>query len=305
MNISELCPAIFVLGRTIKTDCEKNGIGIACEGPLTPGTLANIKCKNGYRLPDRTDLHSTLHCTESGDWDYPPFRCSPLCGKPTAKAVPYVVNGRDTDIAEVPWHVAIYRSEVLICGGSILTEKLIVSAAHCFFKEEANISPQTETVSLYPKEMFKIIAGKYFRNMKAEESLAIQTFNVHDIITVPGYDGYVGYFAADIALIVLDNFVEFKPHIAPICMDRNLEYSEEKIVREGSMGIVAGWGYTEVDGKPSDTLKTANLPVINFQQCKREAPSDYKQFVTPDKFCAGYKNNNNYGVCRGNYNIIL
>lgn len=294
-----MCPTIFVLGRTIKTDCVRNGASVPCEGSLPPGTLANIKCKNGYRLPDRTDLQPTLSCLDSGDWDYAPFRCSPVCGAPTPKAKPYVVNGKDTDIAEVPWAVAIYRTDVLICGGTILTEKLVVSAAHCFFKEEETVASPTDTVSLYPKDSFKIVVGKYFRDIAAKESLPIQEFKVSDIVTVPGYDGYTGYFAADIAIVVLNNFIEFKPHIAPICLERNLEFSEEKIVREGSEGLVAGWGYTESDGKPSDVLKTAVLPVVNFQQCRKEAPADYKSFITPDKFCAGYKDTNSYGVCRG------
>jgi hypothetical protein len=299
IGISEFCTGVQVMGRTIRTDCDRKGVSIPCDDAQPPGTVATIKCRSGYRLPDRSDLRFTLTCTESGDWDYPPFRCTPRCGAPTAKAKPYVVSGRDADIAEVPWHVAIYRSNVLICGGTIITEKIVVSAAHCFFKEEVNTDPQSETVSLYPKELFKIVAGKYYREINAKEKLPIQTFNITEIITVPGYDGYLGYFAADIALAILDNFIEFKPHIAPICMDRNLEYSEEKIVREGWMGLVAGWGYTEADGKPSETLKTANLPVANFQKCKKEAPPDYKQFVTPDKFCAGYLRNNSYGVCQG------
>jgi hypothetical protein len=183
-----------------------------------------------------------------------------------------------------------------------LTEKIIVSAAHCFFREETYSGTSSDAISLYPKESFKIMAGKYYRDINATERLPVQSFGVSDIVTVPGYDGFLGYFAADIALIILDNFIEFKPHIAPICLDRNLEYITEKVVAGGSVGLVAGWGYTTADGNPSETLKTANLPVINFQQCKREAPGDYKQFITPDKFCAGYKDNNNYGVCQGRQN---
>ncbi|CAO1407606.1 unnamed protein product [Diamesa tonsa] len=293
----KLCDGLQLFGRTIRSECERNGGTVSCNSTQFPGTQATIKCKSGYQLPDRAVLHTQLTCLEGGDWDYSPFRCVALCGQVTPQAKQYVVGGKTAiSIAEVPWHTAIYRESTLICGGTILSERIVLSAAHCFFKEETGTS---STVSLYDKSLFEISVGKYYRNKTASEEFATQFYGISEIITVPGYDGYVGFFSADIALLILSGYIEFRPHIAPICIDRNLDYSEEKVVPDGWIGIVAGWGFTEAAAAPSETLKLTSLPVIDFKVCKQEAPADYKPFVTPDKFCAGYKDAEGSGVCQG------
>jgi modular serine protease len=34
-------------------------------------------------------------------------------------------------------------------------------------------------------------------------------------------------------------------------------------------------------------LKKIELPIVDFQNCKRQAPDNFKPFLTSDKFCAG------------------
>ena len=91
------------MGRSIKTTCERNATSVPCEGSQIIGTQATIKCKSGYQLPDRVGLQSLITCLDSGEWDYTPFRCNPVCGLPTPQAVPFVVKGKDAQILEVPW----------------------------------------------------------------------------------------------------------------------------------------------------------------------------------------------------------
>lgn len=64
------------------------------------------------------------------------------------------------------------------------------------------------------------------------------------------------------------------------------------------MEFILGWGFTQAGSAPSDFLKIAKLPTVSYVQCKREAPQNYKQFVTPDKFCAGNINGGD-AVCQG------
>jgi hypothetical protein len=65
--------------------------------------------------------------------------------------------------------------------------RLIVSAAHCFFREQP--SSLTESVVLEDISLFSVAAGKYFRNITATEDFMPQFFNISEIISVPGYDG--------------------------------------------------------------------------------------------------------------------
>lgn len=178
--------------------------------------------------------------------------------------------------------------------------RLVISAAHCFFRELP--SSLTESVALEDLTLFKIAVGKYHRDYTANEDFAPQFFNISEIISVPGYDGYMGFFAADFAIIVLEDYIIFRQHIAPICIDKLKLLEEETEVPSSLTGTVAGWGsfnfslliilftitylrwgFTTAGGIPSDFLKIAKLPTVNYNQCKREAPQNFKQFVTPDK----------------------
>lgn len=141
----------------------------------------------------------------------------------------------------------------------------------------------TESVLLEDLSLFKIATGKYFRDYTAVEDFAPQFFNISEVISVPGYDGYMGFFSADFAIIVIDDFIVFRQHIAPVCVDKMKLLEEETEVPSALTGTVAGWGFTTAGGEPSDFLKIAKLPTVNYNQCKRDAPQNFKQFVTPDK----------------------
>ncbi|CRL04521.1 CLUMA_CG017596, isoform A [Clunio marinus] len=291
-----ICSGGDVTGITIKTICELNGKIVPCNQQHIVGTECYIECGSYYEEPkDGTHLSKKLTCLSSGSWDKLALRCEPRCGRITQFSTAYVVNGKKAqNIAEVPWTAAIYKRNILICGGSIVSERLIISAAHCFFREQP--SSLSESVVLEDTALFKIAVGKYFRNISAFEDFVPQFFNVKEIISVPGYDGYMGFFSADFAIIVLDDFIVFRQHIAPICVDRDPLLQEETVVKHGLMGTVGGWGFTTAGGEPSDYLKIAKLPTVDYSKCKREAPQNFKQFVTPDKFCAGGGTD---AVCQG------
>src|SRR5215467_8808115 len=43
-----------------------------------------------------------------------------------------IVGGEPTDIKEHPWQVALQFRGTFFCGGSIIAQKWILTAAHCF-----------------------------------------------------------------------------------------------------------------------------------------------------------------------------
>lgn len=229
---------------------------------------------------ESSHLSKKLTCQNSGSWDKLALRCVPRCGRVTQLSTAYVVNGKKAkNIGEVPWTAAIYKRSVLICSGSIISERLIVSAAHCFFRELP--SSLIESVAREDLSLFQIAVGKYFRDIEASEDFKPQFFNVSEIISVPGYDGYMGFFSADFAIVVLEDYIVFRQHIAPVCVDQEHGLEEETEVAGGLNGTVAGWGFTTAGGSPSDFLKIARLPTVSYAKCKRESPQNFKQFVTP------------------------
>jgi len=58
----------------------------------------------------------------------------------------------------------------------------------------------------------------------------------------------------------------------------------------GSYGKVAGFGRT-ASADSSAILQALTAPIISFSQCKSANQShNSEQFLTNDKFCAGYTN---------------
>lgn len=43
-----------------------------------------------------------------------------------------IVGGEDANIEDYPYHVVILYDGRTYCGGSIISERFVVSAAHCF-----------------------------------------------------------------------------------------------------------------------------------------------------------------------------
>ena len=59
------------------------------------------------------------------------------CGEcSTNLAAPRVINGEDVTLGRWPWHATVYIVEGGVaratCGGSLLTDSHVITAAHCF-----------------------------------------------------------------------------------------------------------------------------------------------------------------------------
>ncbi|KAJ8898565.1 hypothetical protein PR048_003925 [Dryococelus australis] len=91
----------------------------------------------------------------------------PVCGTRNPDGKTFVSNGVEAKVGEFPWVVGIYRRSTKtsqmsqICGGSLISLRLVVSAAHCFWDDR--------TKSQLPKESFKMAIGKYYRDWNVTE----------------------------------------------------------------------------------------------------------------------------------------
>uniref|UniRef100_A0A2M4BGG7 Putative trypsin-like serine protease n=1 Tax=Anopheles marajoara TaxID=58244 RepID=A0A2M4BGG7_9DIPT len=293
------CSEIPINGITIEPFCEYQRRQITCKRPLPPSTKVRIGCRVGYQKPVEP-VNETLTCVE-GSWDSAVFRCEPVCGTPTPDAEAYIIGGRNISIAEVPWHVGVYKNlnnDTLndvrsldwqyVCGGTILTERLVVTAAHCFWASEG----------FFDKRFFRIVAGKYRRDIAAIEALPSQIFQVYELLHQPQYQDFSGYYNLDIAIVVLSDFISYRTYIRPICLERNLRTESEKRIKPNSIGRVAGWGFTTSTGNLSPVLKVIDIPTVDYVTCREFSPIAYRPFLTGDKFCAGDPSSGT-GVCQG------
>ncbi|XP_055546892.1 serine protease easter-like [Wyeomyia smithii] len=199
------------------------------------------------------------------------------CGIPKHANTLLIVNGADAKISDWPWHAAVrlHTSDgqpQYVCGGTLISERFVVTAAHCTLGENPNKLP-TISVQLGVNAVGSP-EGKVYKVEKIHRHAGFTLADLKD----------------DIALLELDSPVEFTDYILPVCL------SKKTTIEAGKLGAVVGWGFTEND-LPSTRLKLAKLPVVDKKECQRREPELYGRVLTEKVFCAGYTNGTS--ACNG------
>lgn len=103
---------------------------------------------------------------------------------------------------------------------------------HCFWDPSEDAA--------YPKSHYRVAVGKSRRAEDAREEHVPQFFYIHEIIGYNGYSDYKNNYANDIALVVLDNYIQFHAYVVPICLPPDNPTEDEMDVPPGSLGLTAG-----------------------------------------------------------------
>uniref|UniRef100_A0AB38ZEE2 Venom S1 protease 37 n=1 Tax=Ectomocoris sp. TaxID=3104572 RepID=A0AB38ZEE2_9HEMI len=194
-------------------------------------------------------------CTSDGndDYDSSEYGVTPGIRKTTCncgftnKNPARIVGGVETGINEFPFIVAIRTqfSPFVFCGGTIISEYHVVTAAHC-------TRPRRH-------EEFAIIVGDH-NVYDTEETNSSEVYNIKKVIEHEHYDKE-GLTEFDIALLFTEKQIKFNLHIAPACFPIN------KVNLVGSRVKVIGWGADFTNGPYSEILRKVNLDVVDLKKC--------------------------------------
>ncbi|XP_056456349.1 coagulation factor IXa [Gadus chalcogrammus] len=178
-----------------------------------------------------------------------------------------IVGGLDVSPGEIPWQVGLIHrpSGLLFCGGSILSELWVITAAHCLVEGGQD---------------FFVRAGEH--NIDIEEG-SEQDLEVREEFFHPRYNATVSLYNHDIALLRLQSSIRFSPMVVPICLGPKA--FAETLVKDCSPGTVSGWGRLRFQGATSSTLKKVELPFTERADCKDSSSSRITRYM----FCAGYE----------------
>ncbi|XP_053130413.1 coagulation factor IX [Hemicordylus capensis] len=181
-----------------------------------------------------------------------------------------VVGGTDSKKGEIPWQVHLLNDKwVGFCGGSIVNQKWIVTAAHCL-----------------EDRPHAIVAGEH--NTQAEDNTE-QYRTISRTVLFPTYNASQKY-DKDIALLELDVPLELNSYVTPICIaDKDFTNS---LLRHGT-GTVSGWGRLTHGGRPANILQVLKLKFIDRSTCMRNS----RYTITPNMFCAGHPDSKD--TCQG------
>ncbi|XP_026815136.1 uncharacterized protein LOC113555042 isoform X2 [Rhopalosiphum maidis] len=278
----KMCPPL--LSDSLNIKCTLNGKNADCSNPSIPDTIAIPACKFTHSLPNRQEeTPIELSCQSNGTWSNQLYKCIPYCGRIYSNSNTLINNGMKARVGSAPWNAGIYQLNKesstydMICGGSLITSNLVVSAAHCFWKD-GMLSNRISIIN----GLYRIAVGKYDRNYTVIDNDFTQIMDVELIYLKEDYLGYNRFYSDDIAVIVLSKRVNISDAVAPVCVDWNGRYN----VINGTQGKIVGWGNTEKD-IPSPVLLEATLPYIDYNSCRSMYTNDFQKFVTFDKFCAG------------------
>ncbi|NXE52520.1 FA10 factor, partial [Casuarius casuarius] len=167
--------------------------------------------------------------------------------------------------------VLIHKDGDLFCGGTILNEYFILTAAHCANQSE--------------KPM--VLVGEVDRRKK-EPSEAIHM--VEKIIINDAFD--LATYDSDIALIKLKEPITFSEYVIPACLPEE-DFATEVLMKQAS-GIVSGFGKIFQRGQLVERMKVFQIPYVDMGTCKPAIRS----LVTENMFCAGYDKDGK-DVCHG------
>lgn len=202
---------------------------------------------------------------------------SAACGKRKITLQQLVTHGYTTNPGEFPWHAALFMlsgfQKSYICGGSLVNELSIVTAAHCV------VDPSTSQV-LSPASLY-VQLGKFKLNLYGD---TVQEHAVQQVITHTSFQPETNKF--DLAILKLATQARFTDYVQPICV---FPQPQPNYGDGSDKGIVVGWGYTEFDAL-SDALKATTVPLISYTKCLESNPDLFDRTIYDGMFCAGYTN---------------
>ncbi|XP_071442545.1 venom peptide isomerase heavy chain-like [Hetaerina americana] len=142
-----------------------------------------------------------------------------------------------------------------LCGGSIINDEYILSAAHCFHGHEGS------KVDIY------LGAYKLFGDVEGTK------YNVDFIKLHADYDDKTK--ANDIALVKLTRKIKFTDRVCSVC----LPATEKNYT--GEICTITGWGALKSGGDSPVALMEAQVKVISHEKCQKQYG-----YLDPSQICA-------------------
>ncbi|CAN7989402.1 unnamed protein product, partial [Ixodes hexagonus] len=192
-----------------------------------------------------------------------------------------VVGGKEVKKGSHPWQVLFrFPEQPAHCGGALLNERWVMTAAHCF-----DLLPEDAKLS-----QIQVLLGKHNQFISEPYQLLA---GIKNMVMHPKYDRVSQ--DADLALVELDSSIDFGDYIRPVALGDPSFIEKEYFSKPNVHGIVSGWGKTE-KADHSKVLQEIKVPIKAPVVCKASTELE----ITENMFCAGYsKGQTHRDACKG------
>jgi secreted trypsin-like serine protease len=203
-----------------------------------------------------------------------------------------VVGGEPIEISEAPFQVALLGDVDLsddswwyyqFCGGTILSEWVVMTAAHCI-RDDA-------TGEDTPASSLSVLAGSDDLDDTSVLPVQVARWAIHPRYVADTSTDPAAY-TDDVAYLLLEDPLTFSDDVQPIA---TADGSEGDLVEDGDPSVTSGWGATVEAPDSSDDypalLHAVEVPIVGDDECIA-AYEDHAEWVGTDidadvQVCAG------------------
>ncbi|XP_044019324.1 soluble guanylate cyclase 89Db-like [Aphidius gifuensis] len=177
-----------------------------------------------------------------------------------------IVGGEPTNIYEFPWMVGMTKQSQFHCGGSLITRRHVLTAAHCLER--------------FDSRYFELQLGDHKLTRRGQNAIRrrVKSWTTHENFNR-------GNLNNDIAIIELNEPVPLDGIVRTACLPDN-----QAIDYTGSYATAIGWGRTSEGGDLSSQLRKVQLPLLSDEECDQAGYEKSRR--TENMICAGYLDGN-------------
>ncbi|XP_077785761.1 serine protease 56 isoform X2 [Podarcis muralis] len=172
-----------------------------------------------------------------------------------------IVGGSKAWPGAWPWLVSVRLNGELMCGGVLVGDAWVLTAAHCFTGSRNELA-------------WSVVLGDYDLTKPDEGERVVP---VSHILSHPKFNPKT--FHNDVALLELSSPVTLSAWVTPVCLpERPMELGT------GMPCYIIGWGSLYEDGPGADVVMEAQVPILAQDICRGALG---RQLFTSAMFCAG------------------
>ncbi|XP_073718302.1 mast cell protease 4-like [Misgurnus anguillicaudatus] len=137
--------------------------------------------------------------------------------------------------------VSVQKNGTHTCGGFLVSEQFVITAAHCFEKGDK----------------LTVVVGAHELNRNSPR-IAVKFYHIH-----PGYDS--AELLNDIMILQLNKTIKYTKTIKSISIPK-----KDMNIKANSKCSVAGWGAQKTSGSASEQLMEVNVTIIDNKKCQKK-----------------------------------